>query len=156
MEDGSYLNISWEEPFTFDVPGHDPDIRDYCVYISTLTVPHTMIQSICIRERYFIYRPPFYLRCHTLNVTAIGRNFIGNSPPASVMYNTCSRNSACDEGTAGTNKYFFKDTRMHSRGWVSLYIIYMFFKTNAFCFNKCFCFNSKQLLQLKLMQLVSL
>ncbi len=99
--DMSQLNISWEQPFTLDVPGYDPDIRDYCVYITTLVAPSIVIESNCTEQRYLLYRPPLSLRCHTLNISVIGRNFVGNSHQASVMYNTCYREAACDKEITG-------------------------------------------------------
>ena len=101
-EEKAHLNISWEAPFTFDVPGYNPDIRDYCLVISTIPPSETGTISYCVRKTYVVYRPLFRLRCYTLNVSVMGRNFVGNSPKASVQYRTCSRDSPCDEGVSGT------------------------------------------------------
>jgi len=97
----THFNISWEAPFTFDVPGYDPDIRDYCLIVSAIPPSDSATVSYCIRNTYLLYRPLFRLRCYTLNISVVGRNFVGNSPKASILYHTCSRESPCDEGVSG-------------------------------------------------------
>ena len=98
-ERNNIITLTWEPPFTLDIPSEDPDIRGYCVDIFNST-SNMLIYSECgIITTLFQFTPKDTV-CHNYTFTIIPVNVVGNGTNNTVLYYGVD-SSKCSESFAG-------------------------------------------------------